>query len=478
MVNILNVLLDDIGLEQFNRFGRGSNYPATPTIDSWYDGGVRFTKHYVQQLCSPTRATCLTGVHPFRHGIGDLVRGPILSASTSAIRQGLSWPTTAMHLRQHRVGVRTAAIGKWHVSTEYEGGLLAPGTLGFDHYSVNMFNLPGATLAGGSGGQNYYRWDKNVRGKLVSEDEYMPAVNVREAADWIKQRGSDPWMMHLAPYACHTPLVPTGIPPTGTYNPAWNTATENGAFKACIEAIDYYLGVLQSSIPPLIWQDTLVFLSTDNGSGVGNSKLEVDPLTGTNYPDETSNHSKDTPYDGGTHTPLIVFNAGSLVTSPGRTITHPVMIADIAATILDYYGVDPVLKSDGRYIGLDGRSLRGYLENTTSGPIHDFVYSEHFLQNHGANVDTGEAFAVVMDKHRVENQWVAYDGQYTLIYNRPLASTQTRENPNNYFEFYDLDADPHQLTNLTPGGVTTSLTTAQAARRTALLEGRAVLLRS
>lgn len=458
-MNVLHILLDDIGLEQYNRFGRGSSYPATPTFDAWFDGGIAFTQFYVQQLCSPTRATILTGLHPYSHGIGDLVRGPNVD-SYAVGRKGLTKPTIAAWLKKYQPTVRTAAIGKWHLSSEWGGGPRGPNLAGFDHYSGNLFNLQGGT-------ESYYSWTKTTNGRQMTEDEYLPSVIVREAAAWIRQRGRAPWVMHLAPYSCHTPLQNTGIPPAGTFDSGWNTATELGVFKACVESIDYYLGVLQDSIDPTVWADTIVMIETDNGSGQSIVAQATDPLTGTAYPQAvadpysvrdgtgvawTGGRGKDSPFDTGVHCPLVIYNAGNLLTSPGRTVTFPVQACDLAPTILDLYGNEAPRGS------FHGTSLKGYLDNTTTTAIHDFVYSEHFLQN-----------GALADADRTENQWMAYDGQYTLIYQEPLDYSGS-------WHFYDLDADPHQLTNLTPGGSTSSLTSAQRTARAALLAGRNALL--
>lgn len=497
-MNVLSILLDDIGLEQFNRWGRGSNYPATPTIDAWVDGGIKFTKFYVQQLCSPTRATILTGVHPFRHGIGDLVRGPIQLVSIET-RKGLQYPTVASWCKKAGIGIRTAAIGKWHLSTEFEGGLYGPSFSGFDYCSVNMFNLPGSTVDGSPAVQTYHTWSKNVNGKLVQEDEYLPKVNVRELIEWINQRGKEPWVVHLAPYSCHTPFVVngatvpydpateiTGAPPDGTYDDVtWDITTaatqtvdgqtlklaDRNIFKACIEAIDYYLGTIASSVAPEVWNDTLVILMTDNGSGVQNAALEVDPLTGTNYP-LTASRAKDTPYDGATHCPLLMYSAGDLITNPGREVTDVVSAVDICPTILELMGVSTPNTT------LHGKSLVPYIDDTASSPVNDYIYSEHFLQNHGVDRNNGflSPEKPVDDDEREENQWVVCDGKYQLIYNRPLANPIVKTNPDTYFEFYDLDADPHQLTNLTPGGSTSGLSGSEAAARTAMLEWRTALI--
>lgn len=439
--NILIVLEDDVGYEQWQRFGRGSNYPSTPQVNTWYDGGVRFTNFRCEQLCTPTRAALLTGMHGTDTGLGDLCRGP-LQSDQSLDRFGLlaGFYNIANLLRTTHA---TACFGKAHLCLEFNGGADCMRSLGFDRYSGNLFNMQQFV-------EGYYDWDKDTDGVIRRENEYHTDVITREASEWVRSRGSQPWFCYLATYAAHIPLLSTGVPPSGTFNASWNTSTSNGVFKAAIESTDYYVARFWNSLPQAVRDNTIVIFATDNGSPGSQLALEVDPLTGTNYP---STVGKDSPYDFGIRVPLIVYGAG--VVSPGRTVTALASVVDILPTILELVGLD--VPRDAHFRGV---SLAPYITGTSSAQVHDYTYSEQFVPN-GAKTDAD----------KTQNMWsVTSTDQFALVYRRDFGD------PPSTLEFYDLAADPHQLTNLTPLGSVAGLSASQLARFNAMLAYRSVTL--
>lgn len=437
--NILVVVGDDIGLEQYTRFARGSNYPTTPTLNAWFDGGVRFTNFYVEQLCSPTRVAFHASLHPSDTGIGDLVRGPL---SLSSIGNGLSPRFNALPILMRSAGYATACFGKFHIGQQSTGGTLAPLTMGYDHFSGNLFNIQNP--------DGYYHWPRVEAGQERYETMFHSERIVREALDWIRGMGTDPWFCYLPFFAAHTPNTSANMPPSGTYDSGrWTTPSDaDHAFKAHIEAHDYYLGWLAQRIPAPVWQNTIVCYFSDNGSGNANLAVVTDPLTGTLYP---STHGKDTPYDPGIHTPMLFYSPGGLLAAPGRTVSNLVHVVDLMPTIVELGGgtlPDYTLR---------GVSLVPYLNNTSSAPVHPMVYSEHFLQN-----------GATSDAEKTENQWAMYDGTYVLMYDQPLNSGAT-------WRFFNLSTDPHQLTNLIASGLG-ALTAPQRAAYDALLSGREAIV--
>ena len=108
--NIVFILADDLGWSELGCYGNGFN--ETPHLDHLARDGVRFTQAYAAApVCSPYRASLLTGQHPARLGIVDYLRPSSANAlSTEQI-------TLPQHLRTH--GYRTGMIGKWHL-TGYE----------------------------------------------------------------------------------------------------------------------------------------------------------------------------------------------------------------------------------------------------------------------------------------------------------------------------------------------------------------------
>ena len=119
-----------------------------PNIASLCANGLRFTNAWATPTCSPTRASMLTGTHPYQHG----VTGPLTAESELAIPLD-SW-TLPRALRDGGTGYATANIGKWHISL----GADDPNTVGWDHYA--------GVIGGGLG--NYSRWERTVNGPTKS----------------------------------------------------------------------------------------------------------------------------------------------------------------------------------------------------------------------------------------------------------------------------------------------------------------------
>lgn len=451
-MKVLLILADDLGLELFDKFGRGDFNVTTPTLDKWYDDGLRFTQFMVQQLCSPTRATIQTGVHVSVHGIGDLVRDTYGTQSlTPGMPKGLWTIPELLKL----LGVPSAAFGKWHLSDyetspEHVGARLQ----GYEHWSGNEFNL-------GLSSEGYYDYDRRTNGELQRiTGQYMTKVVFDEAADWMRSKGDTDWFCYVAPYSCHVPLS-TGIPPTGTYNAGIDTTTEFGRNKACMEALDYYMTRCLARLPQHIKDDLVVIFCTDNGSPRAISSLVTDPVTGTAYPAAVADvpygrsfiRGKDTPFRSGINTPLLIYSPDHVV-SGGRTVTHPVSAVDLAPTICALFG-QTALPIGARH---DGRSLAGYIANTQSTQLNQFVYSEHFLQN-----------GATQDVDRTESFWSIFDGQYSLV------SWQELNDPVTYRFLFDDTNDPHQLVNLLEGGDPKTLSSPQRTAYEALLSARTAI---
>ncbi|MBS1844302.1 MAG: arylsulfatase, partial [Actinobacteria bacterium] len=131
--NVVLILLDDMGFSDVGCFG--SEIP-TPTIDALADRGVRFTNFHVTPLCSPTRASLLTGLNHHRAGYGMVANGdPGVPNRRSA------FPADAVTMPEvlRDAGYATLAVGKWHLTAEADmndagSREMWPCQVGFDRF--------------------------------------------------------------------------------------------------------------------------------------------------------------------------------------------------------------------------------------------------------------------------------------------------------------------------------------------------------
>ncbi len=488
MTNLVFVILDDLGAELWPLLGRGGSGVYGYANSAWltalaqggtvqgvvYSGGVSCTRAYVEQLCSPTRASHQTGRHPFRTGVGDIIRNDSDGVTTQA-----ALPESEITLAKllKGAGYATGVFGKWHLGNTNVGGRLSPNRAGFDMACTNLFNTDNSVLVTVSGTtyrNGFYAVDETIQGEAKASRPYWATTCVNRALRWIRDvvADGDPFYCYLPLYSVHAPFTNrnTGVPfstipaintpPTTLYDAAtWTlaadldqttTAQQMHAYRAGIEAAMTELGRFFASLPSGVLADTLIVFTTDNGSPSSTLANEVHPTLGA-YP---STHGKDTPYEPGICVPLVFAGAG--VVAPGRTYDELVSAVDVYATCAEMLGVD--LPED---VTLDSVSLAPVLDNTApTDPVRTYSYSEWFQPN-GPNTS---------DAVRTAGEWSIQDGTYKLI--KPgLASP---------YEFYVVGPtasySPMESTNLTPAGITSGLTAPQLAAFNALVAARAALL--
>ena len=199
--NVVFVLADDLGWRELGCYGNGFN--ETPNLDRLAGQGMRFTQAYAAApVCSPYRASFLTGQLPARHGILDYLRpdsGKPLPTSQQTVAE-----------RFRRRGYATGMIGKWHLSgyryhgAEYE---IRATDHGFDEELCSE-------MKGVGNGANTFPyvfrtqsvpWVNIPRNRLGS-DEYLTDRLNQEAVDFISRHKDRPFFLYLAHYAPHTIL--------------------------------------------------------------------------------------------------------------------------------------------------------------------------------------------------------------------------------------------------------------------------------
>lgn len=322
--NFMIILADDLGRNDLECYG--NQYFKTPNLDRLALEGARFTDAYAAcPVCSPTRASILTGKYPVRTGVTDWIpgrasdpKGPITTPK-SATQLNLAELTLAEKLKP--LGYKSASIGKWHLG----GNGFSPTDQGFD---VNV----GGNESGSPprSGKPYFG-PFELPGISASEDDFLTEKLTDAAVKFIEQNKNNPFLIYLAHYTVHIPLGARSAEvakhqakANGRYNPI---------YAAMVESLDASVGrVLEALAQTGMAERTMVLFFSDNGGlrYEGKSKQAVTD----NAPLRAG---KGHLYEGGIREPLIVRFPG--VVKAGSVVRTPVSSVDFFPTVCDRAGV-------------------------------------------------------------------------------------------------------------------------------------------
>jgi arylsulfatase A-like enzyme len=349
--NVVMFVVDDLGATDLGCFG--STFYETPHLDQLAASGMRFTAAYAAcPVCSPTRASIMTGRYPARTGITDYIGGsnqpekwtrntPLMPASY-ANRLALNERTIAEALRD--ADYATFFAGKWHL-----GG---PGFLPTDQgFGANK----GGYNAGSP--RSYLSPYRNPYLKDGPPGEHLPLRLAEETCRFIAANAEHPFFAYLSFYSVHTPLqAPAGLikkyegkaTTLVVTEPAWGRERQRNVrlvqnhptYAAMIEGMDSAVGMVLDKLEALgIADNTIVVFTSDNG---GLATSEGSPTS--NRPLRAG---KGWLYEGGLRVPTIVRWPG--VTAAGSTCESPIISNDYFPTILEVVGrpLEPEHHVDG-----------------------------------------------------------------------------------------------------------------------------------
>ena len=374
--NVVFILVDDLGWTDVGY--NGSTFYDTPSIDALAARATVFTNAYAAcPVCSPTRASIMTGKYPARLNTTDYFGAP--QPDALAQREGYDRPllpapyldrlpldetTIAEALKS--AGYATFFAGKWHLGPEG----FWPEDQGFD------VNKGGITRGGPYGGKKYFSPYGNPRLDDGPEGEHLPQRLADETARFIADHADQPFLAYLAFYSVHTPLM--GRPDlVARYQakrerrglePQWGAertrrvrlVQEHAVYAAMVEAVDQAVGTVLDAVEEAgLADDTVVILMSDNG---GLSTSEGHPTS--NLPLRAG---KGWLYEGGIREPMLILWPG--VTTPGSRCDTPVTSTDFYPTILDVTGQPP--RPDQH---ADGRSLAPLLRDPGASLDRDALY--------------------------------------------------------------------------------------------------------
>ena len=322
--NIIFILADDLGWGEPGCYGNSFNH--TPHIDRLAREGVRFTHAYsAAPVCSPTRASFITGQHPARVGIIDYLRADDENYLSPAL------PALPKMLKQ--AGYRTGLIGKWHLMGDYQQRKGDPKLHGFDEVLCSETSYIGPGY--------YWHPYQHLSGLAArTPNEYLTDRLNQEAVDFIGRHAKSPFFLYLAHYAPHTRLAAKPALLAKYQNrPEAGKKKNNAELAAMLESIDEGIGQILDEVKRLqLDNDTLIIFNSDNG-GETNVTTNADLHGG-----------KSQLFEGGIRVPLVARFPGTL--PAGEVCSEPVVTTDYYPTLLAFAGVKPAA---GHH--LDGVSL-------------------------------------------------------------------------------------------------------------------------
>jgi arylsulfatase A-like enzyme len=344
--NIIFILMDDMGWRDLGCCG--SSFYETPNIDRLAAQGMRFTDAYAAcPVCSPTRASIMSGKYPATVGVTDFIgghtRGRLLDAPY--VKQlPLSETSLATALRDG--GYQTWHVGKWHLGeADYY-----PEKHGFD------VNIGGCFM-----GMPYYGYFSPWKIPTLPdgpEGEYLTDHLTDEAIKLIRERGERPFFLNLWHYAVH---IPTQGPPhlipkyeakaramglenvqtiiEGEFFPCEHKKDQrvrrrviqsDPAYAAMVENVDDNVGRLLAALESEgLADNTIVVFTSDNG---GLATAEGSPTSNRPLAE-----GKGWMYEGGTREPMIVRWPG--VVAAGSVCPTPITSPDFYPTLLEAAGL-------------------------------------------------------------------------------------------------------------------------------------------
>ncbi|WP_208300365.1 sulfatase [Prosthecobacter fusiformis] len=404
--NIVLFLVDDMGWMDSGVYG--SKYYETPNIDRFAERGMRFTRAYANPLCSPTRASVLTGKYATRHGIltasghqpPQAAGHNFLPDEAPANRPMIS-PESKNYLDPSEitlaealkgVGYRTAHIGKWHLGLQEQH---RPEKQGFDvafHCAPdpgppgNYFSPYGVITEG-------QPTAKNKVGTITDspDGEYIVDRQALEAVKFIAASKGQPFFLNLWSYGVHGPW---GHKPEYTAEFAKKTDPRgvqgNPIMASMLRSVDECFGRIIDELDKQgLTENTIIIFYSDNGGNVHSNiastaktakaeKVKSEAMAdwrkwaGDRGPTDNSplREGKSSLYEGGTRVPMIWswgkrIKPGSV--NDGSLVGH----IDIYPTVLDLAGIaKPELQK------MDGISLAPVL--TGQGSLARTAFFNYF----------------------------------------------------------------------------------------------------
>jgi arylsulfatase A-like enzyme len=420
--NIVFILADDLGWNDTTMFQQ-SQFIETPNIDALASRGMVFSQAYTNSpLCSPTRASILTGQTPARHGSTTpnhhltLVRlTPSLPQSAASNKKSIS-PDTVTRLNSNLPTLssilkannyNTAHFGKWHLGPSP----YSPLEHGFD---LDIPNYAGPGPAGGF----LAPWSFAPKIQPQTRGEHIDIRLAQEASKWIQSvKDEGPFFLNFWSFSVHAPF--NADPDTVDYFIAKRSpyhSQRSATYAAMVKQFDDAVGILWDAlVEAKVENDTIVIFTSDNGGNMYNVLGTVHATS--NFP---LRGGKATNYDGGLRVPTAIIWPG--LTQPNTLSNIPMQSADYFPTLLN--GLN--LSWPSQHI-VDGNDIRPALQ--------------------GKSIQTPAIFSYYPAEPRVPD-WLPPSITVMLDGWKLIRTFHYGRTEGHFYQLYDLNTDPSESNNL------------------------------
>lgn len=396
--NFLVIVADDLGYGDLGCYG--AKDLATPHLDRLASSGIRFTRHYANcPVCSPTRASLLTGRYPELAGVPGVIRthaddnwgwlDPDVKLLPAALRE---------------VGYRSIAIGKWHLGLEPDDHPLARG---FDRFHGFLGDMMDDYFHHRRHDVNYMRDDRET----IDPEGHATDLFTDWAIEELRAASNSPdqpFLLYLAYNAPHTPIQPPEDWSARRQAAHPELSDRRNRLAALIEHLDDGVGRVLATLEETgLAQHTVVVFVSDNGgqTGVGADNGEL-------------RAGKGTMYEGGIRVPAIVAWPGRI--APGES-DRIWLSMDVYPTLFELAGAATPNR-------LDGRSFAPSLLGEEQPPE---VRDLYWVRREGGEAYMGQTI------------WAARRGDWKLLQNKPFEPFQL-------FHLGDDPAEEHDLAESEP----------------------------
>ena len=407
--NVIIIYTDDQATLDVNILG--AKDLVSPNMDKLMLSGTTFTQFYASPVCSPSRASLLTGKNPQRAGVPGNA-GQDLSRTS-----GLPPSEYTMAEMFKENGYATYLIGKWHLGYQPE---MRPNQQGFDYsfghlvgcidnYSHFYYWGGDNNYVGGPNRHDLYRNNEEI----FLDGEYFPDLMVKEAKKVIDKKSEDPFFIFFAMNTPHYPYQ--GYAKWIKYYRDKGVKHPRDLYAAFLTTQDEKIGELIELLEDNeLRENTIIIFQSDNGHSTETRAYHGGGFTGP------YRGAKQSLFEGGIRVPAAISWPGKI---PSNQFRDQMSVnVDWMPTLIDLCGFDTDISD------MDGKSLLPIIENENAPSNHEKGYCWEFGR-------------------RGDPTWVARKGKWKL-YANPYDTSRREYTYPEKFVLFDLENDPGESVNL------------------------------